>query len=299
MVKKISALWLIVILCMALVSCGKVIEPPLLETATEETTTEPETEETTTEETTTEETTTEPETTQRPTTTKMLTTKVLTTKAMTEKRTARTQAIVTEVNEKYRTESRTENAVLKYGVTVARSIEVTYRILSNGKKEVVSETEKAAVYDRMTYNADYNDLLPAARANKSKYSGYINEVLRLTNQMRAEVGLGPLTLDSKLTEQANVRAEEVAWSGKHSHMRPGTKGKYTTIFRENGYTTGTSGENLGWGYSSPSGVCSAWKASQGHYENIINPKFKKIGIGVAADCDSGRNLVWVQHFYGQ
>jgi len=161
---------------------------------------------------------------------------------------------------------------------------------------ITKESDGTQSYNRAGYNATYDELLPAAKTNRSNYSSTINEVLRLTNKMRSEKGLSALTLDSKLTEQACVRAEEVAWSGKHSHTRPDLS-SWKTMFTDNGYTTGTAGENLAWGYNNAADACAAWKASSGHYENIIDSRFTKIGIGVAQDPETGY-LVMVQHFYG-
>lgn len=185
---------------------------------------------------------------------------------------------------------------LKYGVDLIVYVNVYYAKTSSGKRYKVGEKETARRYDRSTYTASYSDLLPAAKANRQTYASYINRVLELTNAMRAEKGIAPLTLDDKLTEQANVRAEEVAWSGQHTHLRPNFK-EYSSLFIDNGYKTGTIGENLGWYYSTPEEVCAAWKASESHYENIMNPTFVKIGIGVAAEPDPTKNLCWVQHFY--
>ncbi|MBR3620592.1 MAG: hypothetical protein IKN56_03720 [Clostridia bacterium] len=193
------------------------------------------------------------------------------------------------------TENKTYTSDLKYGVDLHRHVTIYYGFNSQGKKYVLKEEETGRTYDRTTYTATYNQLLPAAQKNRQTYAAYISEVLRLTNQMRAERGLRPLQLSEKLCTQANVRAEEVAWSGKHSHIRPNLK-SYTSIFRENGISTGLAGENLGWYYTSAADVCAAWKASQTHYENIMNPDFKYIGIGVAAEADPTKNLCWVQHF---
>lgn len=163
---------------------------------------------------------------------------------------------------------------------------------------IITNINGRLIVDRTWYTGTYNELLPAARVNRNKYSGYISEVLRLTNQMRAEKGLKPLTLSDKLCEQACVRAEEVAWSGKHSHRRPdGTF--FSELFKINGYTTGVTGENLGWGYGTASAVCEAWKASETHYANIMDARFVRIGIGVAANPDPAGKLIWVQHFYSE
>lgn len=184
---------------------------------------------------------------------------------------------------------------LKYGVDLIRCVEIYYAYNAQGNKYKVGETEVSRTYDRTTYIASYSELLPAAKVNRQTYASYINQVLSLTNAMRAEQGIAPLTLDESLTEQANVRAEEIAWSGKHSHTRPNLK-EYTSIFIENGQKTGTVGENIAWYYATPQEVCQAWKASETHYENIMNPTFTKIGIGVAEEADPTKKLCWVQHF---
>ena len=151
---------------------------------------------------------------------------------------------------------------------------------------------------RLLYNADYDDLLPAAQSNRKTYSAYISEILKLTNKMRSEKGLPALKLSEKLTEQACVRAEEVAWSGIHGHTRPGNK-SYTTLFIENGYESGAVGENLGENFDSASDVCKAWKNSESHYNNILSKRYTDIGIGVAVDPASPDGFVFVQHFYGK
>ena len=186
---------------------------------------------------------------------------------------------------------------LKYGVVLNRTIKVYYEMDMNGKITVTGEEVIKENYDRSAYSAGYSDLLPAARVNANTYKDYISEVLRITNAMRAEGGIAPLTLDNKLTEQANVRAEEVAWSGLHSHTRPNMK-SYSSLFIENGYTTGTAGENIGWYQTDPAEVCRMWKESPTHYKNIMNPAYTKIGIGVAPEADPSKGLCWVQHFYG-
>lgn len=254
--------------------------------------------------TTAAETTTVPTTTEAPTTT--TTTTVVTTtekkttttkKATTTKKPTTTKAPETEENtgnDSGNSERQVENEVLKYGVTVRRVIRIYYDVLDGEKVE--KDREISETYNRFNYSASYADLLPAAKKNRNTYSDYINEILRITNGYRKEGGLEPFTLNTKLTEIANVRAEELAWSGKHSHYRPDGSHCFS-IFRENGFNSGLAGENIGWGFASPEAVCQAWKDSPTHYENIMNPQFTQIGIGVAADADPDSNFCWVQHFY--
>lgn len=285
-------------------STGVITESTTAEATTKaESTTEKETEGTTKKETT-KATTTAVKTTAKKTTKAAATTSTTKKATTTTKKATTTTKVFTTIptttkaqpqGNNYITRTRTEHVKLKYDVYVSRSLRITYQVVFGREKEVSRETV-AEVFDRTLYNAKYSDLLPAAKANRKTYSAYIDEALRITNEMRAEKNLPPLTLNSTLTDQACARAEEIAWSGKHSHTRP--NGSYfSTIFKENGFQAGKVAENIGWNYPTPAKICQAWKNSEGHYANIISKDYVSIGIGVAPDCDKDGTLVWVQHFY--
>ena len=229
-------------------------------------------------------------TTAKPTTTKKVTTtvkKVVTTIVST---TASTTAAP-----KFRTEDDTDIIeTLKYGVICTRATTTTYAVYEDGHEEVY-DVETTELFNRIGYHASYEDLLPAAEENGKKYKSEIKKVLEIINSYRKEGGLEPLILDDKLITVACARAEEIAWSGRFSHYRP--NGKFvSSILKDAGITKGSAGENIGRGYETAEEVCEAWKNSETHYENIMNPAFTKIGIGVAADPDSDGKLCWSQLF---
>lgn len=183
---------------------------------------------------------------------------------------------------------------LKYGVSRRRN-EINYiETLSDGAELIVKQ-DITEYYNRTLYRADFNDLLPAAKENIEKYSVLIELELNIINGFRAEKGIAPLKLSNELTEIASARAEEIAWSGKHSHTRPNGL-RFSSILKEAGIKEGTVGENIGWGFETVNEVCNEWKNSQSHYENIMNPDFTEIGIGIAADPDPDRKLCWTQIF---
>ena len=68
-------------------------------------------------------------------------------------------------------------------------------------------------------NSDYN-LLARAQINTVTYSAYANEVLRLVNIERTNVGVAPLVLDEALCNAANMRAIEMDCTGVFGHKRP-------------------------------------------------------------------------------
>lgn len=183
---------------------------------------------------------------------------------------------------------------LKYGVFRRRNITNYIETLIDGT-EIIVKQDITEYYNRLFYYADFDDLLPAALENMEFYSDEIDIVLDIINGYRAEQDIAPLILSDELTEIACARAEEIAWSGEHSHRRPnGTK--FSTMLKDAGITDGIVGENIGWGYETAESVCQAWKDSESHYENIMNPDFVKIGIGIAADPDPDGKLCWTQIF---
>lgn len=196
----------------------------------------------------------------------------------------------------YRTDEKTYSVSLRYGVVVRRVAVVYYVELPDGSEAVAKEEIISEYYDRTLYSATYNDLLPAAKENRETYRKEIKEVLRIINGYRAAGGLKPLKLNEDLTIIANARAEEIAWSGNHNHTRPNLQSCFS-LMRENGFSSGLAGENIGWGFKTAEAVCEAWKNSETHYENIMNPKFTEAGIGVAADPRPEGNLCWSNYFY--
>lgn len=117
----------------------------------------------------------------------------------------------------------------------------------------------------------------------------IGEVLALVNAERAKNGLSPLTLDTELTSNANIRAKEIV--EQFSHMRPNGESWDTAVTVKWSYI----GENIAMGYPTPEAVMNGWMNSDGHRKNILNGDFTEIGIGV---CSSGGAMYWVQLFVG-
>lgn len=105
---------------------------------------------------------------------------------------------------------------------------------------------------------------------------YAEEMLALVNQARSEHGASALSLDSKLCDAANKRAQEIAT--KFSHTRPDGRDCFTVI-DEYGISYYGCGENIAAGSSSASSIFNMWMNSSGHRANILNSSFRYIGIG--------------------
>lgn len=180
----------------------------------------------------------------------------------------------------------------KYGVKITEITKVTYNIYSDGTKKEISRKKNNPTYDYTGYNATTNDLKEEATSLTTENKNINNEILNYLNIYRTEVNVDNLKLDNTLTIAANIRALELAYSQKFDHERPNGS-KFHTAITEIGGTWNYVGENIAGGYTSAKSVSEGWKNSPGHYSNMINSNFKKVGIGhVYVD----KTHYWVQLF---
>ena len=120
------------------------------------------------------------------------------------------------------------------------------------------------------------------------------EVLSLVNEEREENGLGKLSWGTTCEVAAALRARELMES--YSHTRPdGSEWSTACPIPDEG---GWSGENLMAGNASPSPALAveAWMNSEKHRENILNPNFTKLSVGLVFDPDSQYQIYWSQYF---
>ena len=144
------------------------------------------------------------------------------------------------------------------------------------------------VIDDSDVEYDYPDLDEATKQQ------YIARILELVNQERAKAGVAPLTLNQKLCDMAAFKLNEMDELGYGGHISPvyGTPSEMAKAF---GITDRGCGENLAW-TSSPESAMNAWmKSTEGHRENILNPKYSQIGVGVHINRDYG-TVWWAQEF---
>lgn len=117
------------------------------------------------------------------------------------------------------------------------------------------------------------------------------EVVDLTNEVRADEGCGPLRADDRLHEAAVAHSEDMAERDYFDHVTPEGVGPGERAERA-GYDS-WGGENIAWGYQSAEAVVEGWMDSDGHRANILNCDFEAIGVGAA---NSGRGPYWTQTF---
>lgn len=125
----------------------------------------------------------------------------------------------------------------------------------------------------------------------------IQEVVNLTNQKRAQAGLSTLSLNQALSSAAYTKGRDMIDRDYWAHVAPdGTQPwKFFSTF---GYKYRYAGENLARDFSNASTAVEAWMNSPTHRENILNPKYKEIGIGVVEGDLAGSDTTIIVQFFG-
>ena len=176
--------------------------------------------------------------------------------------------------------------------------EIFNQIMKSQKNLVLNKTFTHAavgVYERgdkkywvMLYVSSRNEDIIKRKLNIQKERERVTE---LCNEARKQNNVSVhLVLDSKLSEAAQKRAEEL--KTLFSHTRP-NKTAFSTILKEYNITYKTVGENIANGQVDADDVMKSWLNSPGHRANILNKSFGKIGVGA---FEYNNRIYWVQIF---
>lgn len=153
-------------------------------------------------------------------------------------------------------------------------------------KKILSSLLILLIFSTVSFASAANKWTESAKVS----SNFAQEVLELVNYERAKKHLKPLKLSNSLSHCAQIRAKEI--TKKFSHTRPSGYSCFTVIPKP--YRT--VGENIAAGQRSAKEVVQAWMDSPGHRENIMNPKFKELGMGYLYLPDSKYKHYWAQLF---
>lgn len=168
----------------------------------------------------------------------------------------------------------------------AASILQRYITLTLGIEDVwdgeIEEPERSDFEELPTFEPDETQL------------AYVLEVLRLVNEERAKEGIAPLELSEELCSVATLKAQDMAVFGYFKHESPnfGAPDEMLDAF---GIHWHLSGENIAAGYQTPKQVMDGWMDSPGHRANILDPGYKKLGVGYFTGLGEYSSY-WVQTF---
>lgn len=108
----------------------------------------------------------------------------------------------------------------------------------------------------------------------------ITTLLDSTNQQRAKNGEKPLKLNTKLTNAAQSKANDMTARNYWSHNTPDGRAPWTFVQTAN-YSYQKAGENLAYGFNSSSETIVGWMNSPSHRENLLDNDYTEVGFGFA------------------
>jgi uncharacterized protein YkwD len=119
-------------------------------------------------------------------------------------------------------------------------------------------------------------------AQKASINHARRQTLCLLNEERAKRGLRPLRLNKPLSRASLRHSRQMVRKHYFDH------GNFVARIVNARYVTRRQAwalaENIAWGtgsLSTPAETVQAWMHSPGHRANILNPRFRDIGIGIA------------------
>lgn len=131
--------------------------------------------------------------------------------------------------------------------------------------------------------------------------GYSSEitsqkVYEETNQQRQKLNLTPLHYNPTLSASATKKGEDMFKHNYWAHNSPSGNTPWD-FFKAEGYEYSLAGENLAKDFYDTDTMMKAWMNSPTHKDNIINPKYQEIGIGVVSGVLNGvKTTIVIQHF---
>lgn len=136
----------------------------------------------------------------------------------------------------------------------------------------------------------------SASAEAALGGGWQDSLLSSVNSLRAGEGKAPLVLCGTLSNAAQGWANFMASNGYFGHNYQDETPADRIAFA--GYSSAPPawGENIAAGDMSVSATMKTWIDSPGHHENMVNPAYTHLGLGLSRAAD-GR-MYWVQTFGG-
>jgi uncharacterized protein YkwD len=115
------------------------------------------------------------------------------------------------------------------------------------------------------------------------------------NAYRARSGVGPLSLDGRLTQIAATYARHMADQDKMSHaLSPW--GPLDKRLKDAGYAYATAGENLGVGYRDLDDAFEGWRRSPAHDRGMKDADMTVMGIASEYRPNTGWKTFWCLMF---
>lgn len=123
------------------------------------------------------------------------------------------------------------------------------------------------------------------------------KLIELTNAERQKAGLSPVSESDALDKAAAAKAQNMFQENYWAHFAPSGKTPWDFILGS-GYKFTFAGENLAKNFYQSDEVMRAWMNSPTHRDNLLNPKYRDIGIAVVDGVLNGQKTTLVVQEFG-
>ncbi len=122
-------------------------------------------------------------------------------------------------------------------------------------------------------------------------------IIQLTNAERTKRNLNALKINTKLTQAAQEKGEDMLKNDYFAHISPSGVTPWFWMNKE-GYSYQVAGENLAIDFLEAEDVVAAWIASPSHKENMLLPDYTETGVAAVTGEFQGGTSTIVVHFFG-
>lgn len=135
------------------------------------------------------------------------------------------------------------------------------------------------------------------------YAAPITEenVANLINQKRSEYDLPKLKINSELNTAASNKSKDMLNRHYFEHFAFGLSPWDFIVM--SGYNYLYAGENLAMDFNTSEGMVSAWLNSPTHRENILNPDYTEMGLGIVkgdyTENTTSHQTIMVDNMFGR
>jgi uncharacterized protein YkwD len=121
-------------------------------------------------------------------------------------------------------------------------------------------------------------------------------MLTLHNNVRENYGLKPLCVHPVLQQAARAHSKDMIQHHYFSHYSKGSNDAPCSRVRRFGYAGSSCAENIGYN-ATPDDMFHSWMRSSIHQRNILDGRFREIGIGAyAGDYNDSETVMYTVDF---
>jgi hypothetical protein len=141
-------------------------------------------------------------------------------------------------------------------------------------------------------------LIPIRNVSASgTLSPWAKDAIELMNKERAERGLPTFSVDNDLAKAAAAKLSDMERKKYFAHTSPEKRTPWSFI-EAAGYDYRFAGENLAIHFKNPTSEHDAWMRSEKHCQNILDPRFREVGMAVGKVFFEGRETMIVVSMFG-